>query len=365
MNRKQMEEQELRQMIERTVAQVSALDAHAMEEARARQATLTKPPGSLGRLEDLAIWLAGVTGQPVPRPLSRRAVLVLAADHGVALRGVSAYPREVTAQMVHNFAAGGAAINALAGSVGARVVVADLGVASDLSTVQGLRHRAVAQGTADMAGGPAMTPDQARRSVEAGLSLLEDEAAGGLDVVCTGEMGIGNTTAAAAITAVIAGSAVEAVTGRGTGVDDARLQHKIETVKQALEINRPDPGDALAVLAAVGGFEIGGLAGVIIGAAARRIPVVLDGYIAGAAALIAVTLCPAAGAYLLAAHRSVEPGHARALDHLRLVPLLDLHLRLGEGTGAVLALPLLDAAVAAHAGMATFDSAGVAGKTAD
>jgi nicotinate-nucleotide--dimethylbenzimidazole phosphoribosyltransferase len=350
-------------MIERTAAQVAALDEQAMEAARARQTILTKPPGSLGRLEDLAIWLAGVTGQPIPRPLSRRAVLVLAADHGVASRGVSAYPREVTAQMVLNFAGGGAAINALAGSAGARVVVADLGVAADLNAVPGLCHHSVALGTADMASGPAMTSVQARRSVEAGLSLLEAEIVRGLDVVCTGEMGIGNTTAAAAITATITGSAVETVTGRGTGVDDARLQHKIDTIEQALRVNDPDPTDALAVLAAVGGFEIGGLAGVIIGAAARRIPVVLDGYIAGAAALLAVTLCPAAGAYLLAAHRSAEPGHARALDHLRLVPLLDLHLRLGEGTGAVLALPLLDAAVAAHAGMATFDSAGISGAT--
>ncbi len=353
------------QMIERSAAQVGALDEQAMAAARARQASLTKPPGSLGRLEELAIWLAGVTGRPIPPPLSRRAVLVLAADHGVATRGVSAYPREVTAQMVYNFAAGGAAINALAGSVGARVVVADLGVAADLSAGLGLRHHSVAPGTADMASGPAMTPAQARRSVEAGLALLEAEVARGLDVVCTGEMGIGNTTAAAAITATITGSAVEAVTGRGTGVDDARLQHKIDTIKRALERNRPDPTDALSVLAAVGGFEIGGLAGVILGAAARRIPVVLDGYIAGAAALLAVILCPTARAYLLAAHRSVEPGHARLLDHLRLTPLLDLHLRLGEGTGAVLALPLLDAALAAHAGMATFESAGIAGKTAD
>jgi nicotinate-nucleotide--dimethylbenzimidazole phosphoribosyltransferase len=263
--------------------------------------------------------------------------------------------------MVRNFVAGGAAINALAGVMHARVVVGNLGVAGDLGDLPGVLDHALGPGTADMSEGPAMAPDAARRAVETGISLVAAEAARGLDVVCVGEMGIGNTTAAAAITAAITGAAPEAVTGRGTGVDDGVLRHKREVVAGALALNSPRPGDGLDVLAKVGGFEIGGLAGVILGAAARRLPVVLDGYITGAAALIAVTLCPAARAFLVAAHRSVEPGHTCALGHLGLIPLLDLELRLGEGTGAVLALALLDAALAAHAEMATFAGAGVAG----
>jgi nicotinate-nucleotide--dimethylbenzimidazole phosphoribosyltransferase len=348
-------------LLEGTVAAIGSLAAQAMAAARERQGMLTKPPGSLGRLEELAIWLAGVTGEPVPRPLERRAVVVMAGDHGVTRQGVSAYPSAVTAQMVRNFAAGGAAINALAQGVGARVVVADLGVAADLSDVPDLRHHAIAPGTRDMARGPAMDRDQARRALERGVTILEEEAARGLDVVCSGEMGIGNSTAAAAIAAVITGAAPEAVTGRGTGLSDAGLRHKAQVVAHALRLNGPDPTDGLDVLAKVGGFEIGGLAGLMLGAAARRIPVVLDGYIAGAAALVAATICPAVRDFLVAGHRSAEPGHAIVLAHLRLRPLLDLGLRLGEGTGAVLALPILDAALAMHSSMATFASAGVAG----
>jgi len=346
--------------IEETCARIGPLDVGAMEAARARQATLTKPPGSLGRLEWLAIRLAGITAQAVPAPLARRMVFVLAADHGVVAQGVSAYPAEVTGQMVRNFAAGGAAINALARAMNAEILVADLGVVADLEEVPGLRRVPIAPGTADSSLGPAMSLAQATRAVETGIALLAGEA-DGLHVACTGEMGIGNTTAAAAITAAITGASPEAVTGRGTGLDDDRLRHKRQVVARILAANRPALDDGLAVLAAVGGFEIGGLAGVILGAAARRIPVLLDGYIATAAALIAVTICPAAADYLLAGHRSAEPGHAVALSHLGLEPLLDLGMRLGEGTGAVLALPLLDAALAAHSGMATFASAGVAG----
>ncbi len=347
--------------IETVIAAIPPLDAGVMAAARARQATLTKPPGSLGRLEDLAVQLAGITGRTIPAPLQERAVLVLAGDHGVTAQGVSAYPPEVTGQMARNFVAGGAAVNSLARSVGARVIVADLGVASDLDDVAGLRRHPIARGTADMSVGPAMSRAQAVAAIEAGLSLLAEEAARGLDVVCTGEMGIGNTTAAAAITAVVAGVSSVAATGRGTGVDDARLEHKRAVVARALDVNRPDPADGLDVLAKVGGFELGGLTGVILAAAARRIPVVLDGYIAGAAALIAVALAPAARDYLVAGHRSAEPGHAFVLARLGLVPLLDLGLRLGEGTGAALALPILDAALAAHQDMATFGDAGVAG----
>jgi len=348
--------------IDAAIAHIGPLDAGAMAAARARQDTLTKPPGSLGRLESLAVQLAGIAATPVPPPLRDRAVVILAADHGVTAQGVSAYPSEVTGQMVRNFATGGAAVNSLAHGAGARVVVADLGVAATLEDVPGLRRYPVARGTADMAAGAAMSRAQAVTAVEAGLAILAAEAARGLDVVCTGEMGIGNTTAAAAITAAITGATPERVTGRGTGVDDARLRHKQAVVARALAVNRPNAADGLDVLAKVGGFELGGLAGVILGAAARRIPVVLDGYIAGAAALIATTIAPAARDYLIAGHRSAEPGHALVLARLDLAPLLDLGLRLGEGTGAALALPLLDAALAAHRDMATFSAAGVANR---
>lgn len=348
-------------LIEETAGRIGELDATAMAAARARQTQLTKPPGSLGRLEELAIWLAGVQGLEAPRPLQHRAALVLAADHGVTAQGVSAYPSAVTGQMVRNFAAGGAAINVLARGAGTRVVIADLGVAADLSDVPGLRHYSIGLGTHDMTVGPAMRPEQARAAIEAGITIIAEEAQQGLDIVCTGDMGIGNTTASAAITAAITGASPSAVTGRGTGLTNMALQHKTEVVTAALALHRPDSADGMQVLACVGGFELGGLAGVILGAAARRIPVVLDGYIAGAAALLAVTLCPAARAFLVAGHQSVEPGHAIVLAHLGLAPLLNLELRLGEGTGAVLALPLLDAALALHAGMASFSDAGVAG----
>ncbi len=330
-----------------------------MARARERQAALTKPPGSLGRLEALSVQLAGIAGTARPS-VARKAIVVMAGDHGVTAEGVSAYPAAVTAQMVANFLAGGAAINALADAAGARLTVVDLGVAADLPARDGLLSWKIAPGTANAARGPAMRRADAVRAVEAGIAVAGREAARGLDLLGTGEMGIGNTTAAAAIAAAITGAPPAAVTGRGTGVEGEALRRKVAVVERMLAVNAPEPGDALDVLAKVGGFEIGGLAGLILGAAAARVPVVLDGFIAGAAAILAAGLCPATRPYLIAGHRSAEPGHAVILDHLGLDPLLDLGLRLGEGTGAALALGIVDGASRTLAGMATFGEAGVA-----
>jgi nicotinate-nucleotide--dimethylbenzimidazole phosphoribosyltransferase len=290
----------------------------------------------------------------------------MAADHGVVAEGVSAFPADVTPQMVANFLRGGAAINALAGVAGARMVVVDMGIASPLPARSDLVSRRVADGTRSMAAGPAMTRAEAARSVVTGIEIAEQLIDDGIGVIAIGDMGIGNTTASSALTAAMTGAPVAAVTGRGTGVDDQGLERKVRVIERALEVNRPDANDGLACLVAVGGFEIGGMAGVILGATARKVPVILDGFVAGAAALVAVAICPAARAHLIAAHRSVERGHQIALEWLGLDPLLDLGMRLGEGTGAVLAMPILDAALAALDEMATFEEAAVSGPlTAD
>jgi nicotinate-nucleotide--dimethylbenzimidazole phosphoribosyltransferase len=344
------------------IARVGPLDHAAQAEARRRQDQLTKPPGSLGRLERLATQVAGITGAARPR-LEHKVVIVAAGDHGVTAEGVSAYPSEVTAQMVRNFAGGGAAINVLARRAGARVVVVDVGVAETLPLELPIVHRKVAPGTASMVLGPAMTRAQAEDAIGVGLDVVDAESARGVDVICLGEMGIGNTTAASAIVATLTGSAVADVTGRGTGIDDAAWQHKVEIIERALAVNRPHRHDPLDVLARVGGLEIAALVGVILGGAARRVPLIVDGFITTAAALVAVELCPAARRYLIAAHRSVERGHAAALEHLELEPLLMLDMRLGEGTGAALALPIVEAALALLDEMATFEDAGISGAT--
>ncbi len=338
---------------------IAPLDREAMAAAARRQDQLTKPTGSLGRLEELAIQLAGIAGSPVPALLERKAVIVMAADHGVAEEGVSAYPREVTAQMVLNFLAGGAGINVLARAVGARVVVVDVGVVTELPAHPNLRSMRLGPGTRSLAREPAMSREQAASAIAVGVSVLEREVERGLDVVATGDMGIGNTTAASAVVAAFAGRPAAEVVGRGTGIDDATYARKVRIVAAALALHHPDAADGLDVLAKVGGFEIGGLAGVIIAAAAHGIPVVLDGFISGAAALIAASLAPACTPYLIAAHRSVEIGHRVVLDRLQLRPLLDLDLRLGEGTGAALAMPIIDAALRVHRQMATFAEAHV------
>lgn len=333
-----------------------------MDAARARQDRLTKPRGSLGRLEDISVQVAGIMGDPMPR-IRNKAVVVMAGDHGVVEEGVSAYPQDVTPQMVLNFLHGGAAINALAGQAGARVVVVDMGVAADLPASPGLIARKIGRGTANLARGAAMTREQAVASIMAGAEVVEAEVARGLDVLATGDMGIGNTTPSAAIAAALTGRAAEEIAGVGTGVDEAGRQRKITAIQRGLEVNRPDARDGLDVLSKVGGFEIGGLAGAILDAAANRKVVLIDGFISTAAAMLAVSLAPAAHDYLFAAHLSEERGHRIMLDWLHLQPLLQLNMRLGEGTGAVLAMNLIEAACRALTEMATFDEAGVSEKS--
>lgn len=343
------------------LADVKPLDKEAMAEALKRQNDLTKPQGSLGQLESLSVQIAGIKGNPRPRFI-HKVIFTLAGDHGVTKEGVSAYPSEVTPQMVYNFLRGGAAINVLARYVGARVVIADLGVASILERHPDLKDRKVAMGTRNMAKGPAMNREEAIRSIEAGMELVEAELSKGVDILGTGDMGIGNTTASSAITAVLTGADAAAVTGRGTGVDDKGWERKVKVIQKALELNRPDPKDAIDVLSKVGGFEIGGIAGVILAGARYRIPVVLDGFISGAAALIAASLSPQVKPFLIASHQSVEEGHRIILDHLGLKPLLNLGLRLGEGTGAALGISLVEASLKILDEMATFSEAGVSEK---
>ena len=347
-------------LIEETIKSIGPLNEQAMSASAERQNTLTKPPGSLGRLEALSIQLAGIQGKPLPAT-GRKAIVIMAADHGVVDEKVGNWPQEVTAQMVLNFLRGGAGINVLARHAGARVSVVDIGVASPLEKHESLKSYKVAPGTANMAQGPAMTTEQAVQSVETGIRAVFEEFDRGLDIVGTGDMGIGNTTPSSAIAAVITGKSVEAVTGRGTGLSDDQLLHKIDVIKRSLEINHTDPARPLEVLAKVGGFEIGGLAGVMLGAAARHIPVVIDGFISGAAALVATALAPMLKDYLLAAHLSCEPGHRIMLEHMGLKPVLDLDLRLGEGTGAALAITVVEAAAKILSEMATFAEAGVSG----
>jgi nicotinate-nucleotide--dimethylbenzimidazole phosphoribosyltransferase len=341
--------------LDRLVASVVAPDERLAAIARQRLDSLAKPRGSLGRLEELAVRAVVITGDPMPR-VDAPVIFTLAADHGVAAEGVSAYAQAVTAQMIENFARGGAGVNVLARHVGARVVVADLGVAAPPADPGGIVARPVGPGTRSMATGPAMTRAEALQAIAAGAGLVADAAP---DCVGTGEMGIGNTTAASALTAALTGADPGVVTGHGTGITDDVWAQKIAVVRQALAVNRPDPDDALGVLAALGGFEIAGLVGVILGGAARRVPVVVDGFIATAAALIAVRLAPAARGYLIASHRSAEPGHVRLLEALGLTPYLELDMRLGEGTGAALGIGLLRAALAFYREMATFKEAGV------
>jgi nicotinate-nucleotide--dimethylbenzimidazole phosphoribosyltransferase len=346
-------------LLESTIARVRDIDSGAASAARERQDFLTKPKGSLGVFEELSIRIAGITGSSRPRP-GHGAVFVMAGDHGVCEEGVSAYPQEVTPQMMQNFLRGGAGINVLARCANARVVITDVGIASDLKPEPGLYIKKIAYGTRNMAKGPAMDRDQARRAVEVGIEVFEaeyDKEAFG--IAATGDMGIGNTTPSSAIVAVMTGAATRDVVGRGTGIDDAGLERKISAIDRAIALNRPDRADALGVLAAVGGFEIGAIAGVILAAAAHRMPVLVDGFISGAGALIARGLCPAAAEYMIAAHASVEPGHRIMLGALGLKPILDLGFRLGEGTGAAVAMMLCDAACRVLDEMATFDEAGV------
>jgi nicotinate-nucleotide--dimethylbenzimidazole phosphoribosyltransferase len=348
-------------IIEDTIEQIRPLDSEAMELARRRQDMLTKPRGSLGKLEGLSVKIAGIQGTARPE-IRHKCIITMAADHGVVAEKVTLYPQEVTSQMVLNFIKGGAAINVMARQIGARVTVVDMGVIGGFPADSGVACKMIDFGTANMAHGPAMSREQAVNAIESGMGIVKMEMQKGLDIIGTGDMGIGNTTASSAIFAALSGTSVLQVTGRGSGIDDGQLAHKIRVIEQALAVNKPDPDDPLDVLAKVGGFEIGGLAGVILQAAASTIPVVIDGFISTAAALIAVKLAPQVRDYLIAAHISAESGHAALLQYLELEPLLNLNMRLGEGTGAALGISLVEIAVNTLNQMTTFDEAGVSDK---
>jgi len=345
-------------MLKETLVRIRPIDKGIVQEIQTRLNHLTKPHGSLGRLEELAIWYTTIIGK-LQNKIQKKAVVTFAADHGVAEEGVSAYPKQVTAQMVYNFLNGGAAINVLARHVGAEVRVVDIGVDHDFNHLPGLIHRKITRGTQNIVSGPAMMREQALQALMVGIELADDLARVGIDIIGTGDMGIANTTPSSAITAVMTGHAVQRVTGRGTGLNDTAWEHKVKVIEETIAVNRPEPSDPLDVLAKIGGLEIAGITGLILGAASHRIPVVLDGFISTAAALIAVGMHADVKGYLCAAHRSAEPGHTIALGYLGLQPLLELEMRLGEGTGAALGICLVEAAVKILNEMATFHEAGV------
>jgi len=346
-------------LLDKTLARILPIDTDLLEKAQARLDNKTKPLGSLGRLEEFACRFAAITGT-LESKTGKKVIFTFAADHGVVAEGISAFPQEVTPQMVFNFLRGGAGINVLARHCGADVRVVDMGVDYDFGSIQGLIDRKIARGTANFAKGPAMTRQQAVEAMETGIALANDCREEGVAMVGTGEMGIGNTTAASAIIAAVSGIPVGKVTSRGTGINDAVLATKIRIIAQALQINRPDQADPLDVLTKVGGLEIAGIAGLIIGCAANRIPVVVDGFISTAGAVIAAGMNPLIREYLFAAHESVEIGHRAMLELLGAEPILNLELRLGEGTGAALAMGLIEAGVKILNEMATFTEAGVA-----
>ena len=345
-------------MISSIREKIHALDPALAEAAGRRLDSLTKPPGSLGRLERFAVQLVQITGNPMPE-VPRKAVFTFAGDHGVVDAGVSAFPKEVTPQMVMNFLAGGAGINVIARHAGADVMVIDIGVDYNFDNVEGLIDRKVVRGTRNMLKGPAMTRGEAEQCLEAGISLAGEYADRGYGLFATGDMGIGNTTPSSAIASVLTGKSPSEVTGRGSGISAEALENKVRVIEQAIALNNPDPKDAVGVLAKVGDAEIGGIAGLCLGAASRRVPVVVDGFISTAGALIAWGIEPRVAEYMFAAHRSVEPGHMAMLGTMGLEPVLDLGLRLGEGTGAALAMHLIEAGLRIYREMATFDEAGV------
>jgi nicotinate-nucleotide--dimethylbenzimidazole phosphoribosyltransferase len=350
------------ELLKKAISGIEKIDFSLADKTQKRLDNLTKPAGSLGRLEELAKQVVEITRIEKPT-LKNKVIFTFAADHGIAQEGVSAYPQAVTSQMVYNFLNGAAAINVLARHIGARVVVADLGVAQEIQKSkvksQNFVDKKIVFGTKNMAIGPAMTRQEAISSIEAGIEIFEKEYKNGIDIIGTGEMGIANTTSSSAIASAILNKPPEGLTGKGTGIGDSVLRHKVALIKKALEINKPNTKDAIDVLSKVGGFEIGGLGGVILAAASKRVPVVVDGFISGAAALIAHTLEPKVKDYLIAAHCSVEKGHKAVLEYLGLKPILDLNLRLGEGTGAALAMYIVEASVKILNEMATFGEAGV------
>ena len=336
--------------------QIQPVTQEALDAAQARIDRQAKPQGSLGRLEEFGRRFVAITGR---KSVRNKAIFTFAGDHGVTEEGVSAFPREVTPQMVYNFLNGGAAVNALARHAGAKLTVVDMGVDHDFEKLDGLIDRKIGHGTANFCKGPAMSRYEAVRCLEAGIELAVQSREKDFDLVGTGDMGIGNTTPSAAIVAAFSGLPVKDVTHRGTGIDDAALMHKVEVIKRGIALNAPDPQDPVDVLAKVGGFEIGGIAGLVLGCAAVGIPVVVDGFISTAGALIASELHPNVRDYIFAAHQSVEIGHAHMLERIGQKPILDLQMRLGEGTGAALAMTLIEAALRGYREIATFDEVGV------
>lgn len=349
--------------IKGALSKIEKIDDSLAQKTQERLDNLTKPQGSLGRLEELAKQIVEITKNENPS-LDKKIIFTMAGDHGVCEEGVSAFPKEVTPQMVYNFVNNGAGINVLARHAGARIIVVDMGVAQKIeaSGKENFMDKKVNFGTKNMTKGPAMTKDEAIKSIENGMDAFEEEFKNGIDIIGTGDMGIGNTTPSSAIISVITGQNVESVTGRGTGINDAGLANKINIIKKAIDVNKPNPDDGIDVLSKVGGFEIGGLAGVILKAASKRIPIVIDGFISGAAALIAYKIEPKVKDYMIAAHRSVEKGHNALFDYMGIEPILDLNLRLGEGTGAALAMTIIDASLKILTQMATFKSASVSEK---
>ncbi len=348
-------------LLDETMAEILPVDHGCEDEIRAHLDNLTKPPGSLGHLEELAVRYCLATGTHKPH-MGKKIIFTFAGDHGVVAEGVSAYPKAVTPQMVRNILAGGAAVNVLARHAGAEVRLVDIGVDDPLEDAQGLLAKKVRAGTANIAKGPAMTMEEARRAVEVGIGLAQEAAAGGATLIGTGEMGIGNTTPSSAIFAALLPCAVEKITGRGTGIDDHTLAHKVKVIERAIEVNRERCSDPLSALAAIGGLEIAGICGLTLGAVSRRVPVVVDGFISSAGALVACRMCPHVEEYLFFSHLSAEAGHAVFFERFNARPVLDLGIRLGEGTGAALAISLIEAAVKIYDEMATFDSAGVSKK---
>ncbi len=347
-----------------TLQKISPLNSDFFERAQKRLDNLTKPQGSLGRLEEFAGRIVAITENDMPE-LEKKVVFTFAGDHGVADEGVSAFPKEVTPQMVFNFLNGGAGINVLARHAGAEVVVIDIGVDYDFRDLSGLVSKKVVMGTKNMRKGPAMTKEEAEKCINVGIELATEYAKKGFKIFATGEMGIANTTPSAAIAALLTGRSVTEVTGKGTGIGNDALNKKIRVIEDSIALNRPDSKDPIDVLSKVGGTEIGGIAGLIIGAAANRVPVVIDGFISTAGALIAYCIEPKTKDYMFAAHKSVEVGHSAMLEKIGLRPILDLDLRLGEGTGAALAMLMIEAGLKIYREMATFGDAGVATEKKD
>lgn len=350
--------------IEDIVKEIIELDGDSMSKAQVRLDRLTKPQGSLGRLEELAKQISGITGSLNP-DMSNKLIIVMVADHGVVNEGVSAYPKEVTPQMVYNFLNGGAGINVLSNHVGADVVVVDAGVAADLTALSSnpsFINKKIAFGTENMAKGPAMSVEQARQALEIGIDVAQQMIEKGYGIIGTGDMGIGNTTSSSAIASCMCGVDAEFVTGFGTGIDQEGFNRKVDVIRRVIEVNKPDSRDGFDVLAKIGGFEIGGIAGVILGCAARRVPVVVDGFISGAGALIAESIAPKCRDYMIASHCSVEKGHKIMLEKLGMKPLFNFDMRLGEGTGAALGISIAEASMKILNEMATFGEAGVSQK---